>query len=264
MDRAWPPPEIGRTTPPNGFGSRGASIAETLPSAPSGHQFPARMVRISIDPESYDGSLAAIASVIDRGGVVALPTDTLYALAASVRHPSAVERVRRIKGLPDTKPILVLIAAPEQLPELGVELSPVARVLAERFWPGPLTLVCPAAPGLPHALTGGASTVAVRQPGLRVLCDVLQRTGPVTGTSANRTGCPPASTGAAAGMQVGQDVDLVVEGEAPGGLPSTLLDVTGQHRLLREGAIPRLEIDRVLTDLGIAVENRWAPRISLP
>ena len=215
--------------------------------------------RVPLDPEGWDSALKDIAHRLSQGGVIAVPTETFFALAASVRSAPGIQRIRQIKGQPDTKPILVLVSGPEQLPELVAELPPVAHLLIERFWPGPLTLICPAVPQLPDELTAGTGTVAVRQPGMPVLCQLLEATGPVTGTSANRSGAPPACSAAEVDAALGNEVDLIVEGTTPGTLPSTLLDLTGPVRLLREGPISRTQVADALRSVGLTLETPRPP-----
>jgi L-threonylcarbamoyladenylate synthase len=123
------------------------------------------------------------------------------------------------------KPVLVLVGAPELLPQVAREVPEAGARLLARFWPGPLTLILPARPGLPDLLTGGTGTVGVRQPWQAVTCRLLVSLGfPVTGTSANRSGRPPLTVAAEVAREFGGGVDLILDtGPCPGGLPSTIV-----------------------------------------
>ena len=120
------------------------------------------------------------------------------------------------------------------------------------FWPGPLTLILPALDHLPRLLTGGTGTIGVRQPRQPLVCRLMATLGlPVTGTSANRSGQEALTTAAAVAREFGAGVDLILEaGPCPGGLPSTIVDVTGvPPRLVRAGAIPAARLKEVIPDL---------------
>jgi L-threonylcarbamoyladenylate synthase len=194
--------------------------------------------------------LEQAADLVRRGGVLAMPTETFYGLGADPANATAVRRVAAMKGRADGPPILVLIADVAILSSFVPTVPSSAKLLMERFWPGPLTLVLPAHHTLPVALTGGTGTVGIRQPSLALLRELLLRTGPLTGTSANKTGQPPARTAGEVEAILGRDVDLILDGGPTAGeAPSTVVDATGPIRLLREGMIKR---DRLATALGEA------------
>ncbi len=179
--------------------------------------------------------------VLKGGGVVAIPTDTLYGLAADAFNLAALDRVYDIKGRPHDLALPVLVSGWEQVASVAENLPRQAQVVAERFWPGALTLVVAKAAGLPDRLTGGGPTVAVRvpdHPAPMKLIDGLG--GPITGTSANISGGADPSTVAELADQIGGRVGHVFNvGLAPKGAASTVVDITsGQPKLLREGAIP--------------------------
>ena len=187
--------------------------------------------------------------LLREGGVVAIPTDTLYGLAADAFNPEAIERVFVIKERPDGMALPVLLADWEQLPAVARELPDSARVLAEAYWPGPLTLVLLRARALPPRLTAGGDTVAARVPGHPAPRELARRLGrPITGTSANISGAPDPQTLDELRRQVGGRVDCVVNaGPPPAGAASTIVDLTGEApRLIREGAIPFAEIAALL------------------
>ncbi len=199
--------------------------------------------------------------VLQRHGLMAVPTETFYALAASVHSPLALENVLRIKGRPAGKPLLVLIGDRSQLAALIRTTPPAAEVLMACFWPGPLTLVFRAAPGLSEAVTAGTGTIGVRLPSHDRLRAVLRRTGPVTGTSANRAGAVPPVRAEDVLASLGQELDLILDGgQTPGGQPSTVLDVTGTVRLIREGQISRDALRAALRDAGFESEDLAALR----
>ncbi len=175
-----------------------------------------------------------------NGGVVAIPTDTLYALAADVFNTAALDRIFAIKGRSDDLALPVLVSGWDQLEMVAENTPPKTRALAERFWPGALTLVVQKANGLPDRLTAGRPTVAVRMPGHPVPIELINRLGsPITGTSANISGGADLLTLDELSSQLGEPVDLIVEkGPTPKGTASTIVDITsGKPRLLREGAI---------------------------
>ena len=175
-----------------------------------------------------------------NGGVVAIPTDTLYALAADVFNTAALDRIFAIKGRSDDLALPVLVSGWDQLEMVAENTPPKTRALAARFWPGALTLVLQKANGLPDRLTAGRPTVAVRMPGHPVPIELINRLGsPITGTSANISGGADLLTLDELSSQLGERVDLIVEkGPTPKGTASTIVDITsGKPRLLREGAI---------------------------
>ena len=189
-----------------------------------------------------------VAAVVRAGGVLAMPTDSVYGLGVNPFDETAVRRLCAIKGRDEGKPILVLIADRSQLQGVVGTLPAAAAKLMDRFWPGPLTIVCPAAPALPKALTAGTGTIGVRLAAHPLLVRLLRHVGPLTGTSANRSGDAPARTAEEVEQLLGGDVDLILDG-GPSAVtaPSTVVDVTGQTvRLVREGPIAWMAIQSVL------------------
>ncbi len=178
---------------------------------------------------------------LQGGGVVAFPTDTFYGLGADVYSEEAVSRVFRIKGKGTGGPLPVLLSDVSGLSEVAVSVPVVAWQLAERFWPGALTLVLERAETIPAIVSGGRSTVGVRVPDSPLARALVRELGrPITGTSANPTGLPPATSAAEVRSQLGDAVDYVLDGgTCPGGQPSTVLDLTGTRpRILRAGKLP--------------------------
>jgi L-threonylcarbamoyladenylate synthase len=198
-----------------------------------------RVLRVDRERLAPD-DLAEAARLLVAGGLVAFPTETFYGLGASALDPGAVARVFQAKGRPDDKPLLVLVATLAMARQLARAWPPAASRLADRHWPGPLTLVVPARRDLPAALTAGTGTLGVRIPGHPVARALVRAAGiPLTAPSANRHGAPPPRTAAEVVDGLGGGVDLVVDGgPTAGGVPSTILDVTGDRpRVLRPGAV---------------------------
>jgi len=196
--------------------------------------------------------LAAALEAIKRGGLVVYPTDTLYGLGADPYSRDAVLRVYRAKRRPLDRPLPVLVSSIEAAERLVV-FNEAARRLAERFWPGALTLILPLrhdAP-VPRELHAGTGRLGVRMPAHRVALALIESAGgALTGTSANRHRMPPPRTAQEAIEQLNGEVDVVVDaGPAPHGEPSTIVDLSATPpRVIREGAVPARE---VLQALGI-------------
>jgi L-threonylcarbamoyladenylate synthase len=175
-----------------------------------------------------------------RGGLVAFPTETFYGLGAAAFDVGAVRSVFAVKGRPQSMPLLLLVDSMSMAETVAAGFPETARELARRYWPGPLTLVVVAAPGLPEDVTAGTGTVGVRvssHPVARGLVAALQ--APVTAPSANPTGQPPARTPDAVLAYFDGRIAMVLDGGAtPGGSPSTVVDVTvSPPRVLRAGPI---------------------------
>jgi len=193
--------------------------------------------------------LREAAAVLTAGGIVAYPTDTFYGLAVDPRDGIAVRRLFAAKGRASQAAVPLIAADADQVEAHVGELSAMARRLADAFWPGPLALVIPAGSRLAAELHAGRGTVAVRVPAHAVAVGLARAAGhPITATSANRSGDPPAREAAEVVTAMGDAVALVLDaGACAGGLPSTIVDVTaGEPRLVRAGAVPW---DRVLRSL---------------
>ena len=192
---------------------------------------------------------------IRRGEVIVLPTDTVYGVGADAFDRNAVRAVLAAKGRGRDMPPPVLVANPRVLDGLARDIPAYARDLVDAFWPGGLTLVCRAQPSLDWDL-GDNGTVAVRMPLHRTALALLDRTGPLAVTSANRTGEPAATTCAEAEEQLGEAVSVYLDGgPCAGSLASTILDVTGeQARVLRVGAVELARLRTVVPDLADLAE----------
>jgi L-threonylcarbamoyladenylate synthase len=205
------------------------------------------MQTIAVDPaHPDDAAIARAAGLLRAGVVVAYPTDTLYGLAADPSSVGAIEQLYRMKGRQVDQAIPLIAADLEQVERCAGPLPAMLRRLGERFWPGPLTLVVPVWPGLAPGLHGGTGTVAVRVPAHEV-ARALARAfgGPITSTSANRTGEPASNSPDEVRIALGQDLEAMIDaGPSPGGSPSTIVDLRGERpRLVRAGAVP---FERVL------------------
>jgi L-threonylcarbamoyladenylate synthase len=196
-------------------------------------------------------SFSRISETIARGGVIAFRTDTFYGLGADPFNRDAVARIKNLKGREDHKPILIVISERDQLERFIVDRNPAFDLLAERLWPGALTLIGKAAPNLPAEITGGTKTVGVRMPDdEKVRALVRECGGVLTATSANPSNQAPAKTAAEAQDYFGDRIDLILDGgSARTDLPSTVVDVSGaESRLIREGVISWTDIQTALQD----------------
>lgn len=205
------------------------------------------MTRI-IDVRKHSDLRAAIletAVVLARGGLVAFPTDTVYGLGAHPLMENAVKKIYEVKGRPEEKALPLLLADNSQLELTAREISGAARRLAERFFPGALTLVLFKSDAIPDWVTGGDKKVALRVPDHNVPRALARALGfPIIGTSANRSGFPAACDALEVMEQIGNDIDLLLDGgPCPGGTPSTVLDITIMPpKIVREGTVSWQEI----------------------
>ena len=176
--------------------------------------------------------------VLQEGGLVAFPTDTVYGLGGSVGNPASIAALFQVKGRERSKAIPILLGAPSDLDKVAIEVSDMALRLAQRFWPGALTLVVPRHPSLPEMLSPGP-TVGVRMPDHPLALALLRRAGPLAVTSANLSGEPSLSLATEVVTQLGGRIALVIDGgPTPGGTPSTVVDCTGEELvILRHGPL---------------------------
>ena len=199
-----------------------------------------------------ESEINAAIDCLARGGVVAIPTDTLYGLAANATNPEALDRVYEVKGRPANMPLPVLVSGWEQVEMVSGavgECSKLAGALAARFWPGPLTLVLPASSNLPPRLTGGLDTIAVRMPDHEVPLALAEGIGkPITGTSANPSGGADITDPEDLRRALGTLVDgIITSGAKPMGTASTIVAVSDRElTLLRAGALEFSDIRRAV------------------
>ncbi len=204
-------------------------------------------------PDSREAGLAAAANAVRAGGLVVLPTDTVYGVGADAFDSQAVAGLLAAKGRGRDMPVPVLVGSWSTVDGLVLSVSQQARALIEAFWPGGLSIVMPQAPSLAWDLGETRGTVNLRMPLHPVALDLLREVGPMAVSSANRTGQPAPSTVEGARDQLGDSVPVYLDG-GPTGEPvaSTIVDLTqAQPRLLREGEITRAALSEVL---GIDIE----------
>ncbi len=201
-----------------------------------------------IEPPTPDALHRAV-EILRRGGLVGLPTETVYGLAADAENELAVRRIFAVKGRPSTHPLIVHVGTSEAVKEWVRHLPPEAEALAAAFWPGPLTLVLPRSTRASDAVTGGQGTVAVRVPAHPVALAVLRAFGGgLAAPSANHFGGVSPTRAAHVLADLGGEVDLVLDGGPSSvGVESTIVDLSGpEPALLRPGGIPREALERVL------------------
>lgn len=207
--------------------------------------------------QEREAAVEAASLAVQRGELVVLPTDTVYGIGADAFDPAAVRALLAAKGRGREMPPPVLVSAATTLDALAVRVPGYARALVEAFWPGPLTLVCHQQTSLQWDLGDTRGTVAVRMPDHEVAREILERTGPLAVSSANRTGMPAATDADQAEEMLGDRVAVIIDaGESPGGEASTIVDVTGsQGRVLRRGALSLDDLNAVLEPLGATLTD---------
>lgn len=191
-------------------------------------------------PANSPASIHLAAEILNAGGLVAFPTDTVYGVAAHCLLPEAIHRLYQAKQRPYRNPIALLVAEAGDLRRVARDVPDSAWLLAERFWPGALTLIVPRAEDLPAILTAGGETVAVRMPDHAVALGIIEAAGaPLATSSANLSGSPDPITAEDVLRDLAGHIDLVLDGGAcPGGVPSTVLDLTTTPPVIRrEGPI---------------------------
>lgn len=206
----------------------------------------AEILRVHPDEPQPD-RIEYIVSCLRAGKVVGMPTDTFYGLAVDPVNLHAVEQIYAIKGRQQHKPLSLLVATVAQAYELARDLEASFDRLAERFWPGPLTLIVRAGTRLPLRSTANTGNVAIRVPDAAIPRAVVEAFGlPITATAANLQGAPECTYAACVRDQIGDRIPLIVDGGPTGGsLPTTIVDLSGGENhweILREGAIPTHEI----------------------
>lgn len=206
------------------------------------------MTETRLIPATQPDAIEQALRILRAGGLAAFPTDTVYGLGALAFDGPAVESIYAAKDRPVEKAIPILIADADDLDKVAVDIPPMARILAARFWPGPLTLVVPKQPTLPEAISA-TTTVAVRIPDHPVARALLRAAGPMAVTSANLSGQPSPVEAEEVLRQLNGRIPLVLDGGVtPGGVPSTLVDCLGAEPvLLREGPLTKEQILAALT-----------------
>ena len=197
------------------------------------------MVDLPLDDAMHEQIRTAVKALLN-GGVAAIPTDTLYGLAACAFDEAAALKVYELKGRPDGMALPLLLSEMEDARECSAEIPQAAWALMERYWPGALTLVVRKSAKVPGIVTAGLDTVALRVPDHPIPREISKALGaPITGTSANLSGKPGLTSADDVRREFGDEIDFVLDGgDAPGGVASTILDVSGSEmRVLREGAV---------------------------
>lgn len=211
-----------------------------------------------MNSKEIEGAVA----VLRQGGLVAFPTETVYGLGADASNPAAIRKLYAAKGRPADHPVIVHVADIAQLSNWVREVTPVAQKLAQKFWPGPLTLLFKRAPGVSDGVTGGQDTVAIRIPSHPVAHLLLEKFGGgVAAPSANRFGRVSATLAEHVRQEFGEAVDFVVDGgPSDVGIESTVVDATGTAPvLLRPGHITAREIEQA-AGVGLAMPTAQSPR----
>ncbi|KQQ95729.1 translation factor SUA5 [Leifsonia sp. Leaf325] len=224
---------------------------------------PERVFDCSVDSELLTGMRLARAA-IGRGGLVVIPTDTVYGIAADAFDPKAVQKLLDAKGRDRTSPPPVLIPGIPTLDALAADVPEEVRALVEAFWPGGLTVILTAQPSLNWDLGETRGTVALRMPANTIALELLSETGPLAVSSANRTGEPSALDAATASASLGDSIDVYLDGGAAGtaygtegiataAAGSTIVDATalqrgGKLHIVREGVISRMAVQSIVGD----------------
>lgn len=196
-----------------------------------------------ISPADSAETIQLALNILQAGGLVAFPTDTVYGVGALAFNNTAVEAIYTAKNRPVEKAIPILIGDAGELTKVASNVPDMAKKFASRFWPGPLTLIVPKLPTLPEAVSA-TNTVAVRVPDHQIARALLRASGPMAVTSANISGQSNPATADEVFAQLGGRIALIIDGgPTPGGIPSTLVDCTGTNPIiLREGPIPLEEL----------------------
>ena len=204
--------------------------------------------------KEIEDKISAAAKILREGGLVAIPTETVYGLGANGVDPNAVNRIFEAKGRPQDNPLILHVTGAQWLPRYCRDIPPIAYVLARKFWPGPLTMILKRSPVVPDETTAGLDTVAVRCPNHPVTLSIIREAGiPIAAPSANTSGRPSCTTA----QDVLEDMDGKIEGVVDGGactvgVESTILDLTCEPpRLLRPGGLPLEDLERLIGHIDV-------------
>lgn len=204
---------------------------------------------LKVDSERMEFVLEYSTRLIHAGKVVAFPTDTFYGLGADPFNLSAVSQIFRIKRRSYDRPLPLLVASLDQALDLTIDPPRLFFTLAEKFWPGPLTIIVPASRQIPLKVTGNTGRVALRWPNAPLAVALVTAAGrPLTGTSANLTEHPACSTADEVEAQIGDTLPLILDGgETPGEMASTIVEVNGDKaRILRPGPVAESDIKELV------------------
>ena len=201
------------------------------------------------DPKAQRREIDQAAGIIRAGGLVAIPTETVYGLGADALNPDAVRRIYEAKGRPSDNPLIIHVPSAQWLERYCVEVPDSAYRLAEQFWPGPLTMILKRNPIVPDRTTGGLDTVGVRCPNHPVTLALIEAAEvPIAAPSANISGRPSCTTAQHVLEDVGGKIDCILDGgPCAVGVESTILDLTATpYRILRQGGLSRADIEAAL------------------
>ena len=208
--------------------------------------------------------ISKAAKLLQKGGVVAFPTETVYGLGADAFNEQAVARIFEIKNRPRFDPLIVHIASADQLPRVAAQMPLKAKKLAAHFWPGPLTLILPKTPAVPDIVTAGGDTVGVRMPDHLIALALIRASGePVAAPSANPFGATSPTTAAHVRNQLGKRVDMILDGgPCRVGLESTVIEfpARGKPRVLRLGGLAVEDIEAVIGQVAVAAHSSSKPK----
>lgn len=227
--------------------------------------------RLDISPETYGESIAEAARILKNEGIVAIPTETVYGLAASSLSKKAIESVFTAKGRPQDNPLIVHISDIDMLYKVATDIPKKAIECARKFWPGPFTMVLKRAAGIDKSVSAGLDTVAVRMPDNKVARDIIEKSGiPLAAPSANASGSPSPTTANHVLSDLDGKIDAVVMGEDCNvGVESTVITLTTEKpRLLRPGAVTVEQLKEILPDIeidrAVLAEPKQNEKVSSP
>jgi len=210
--------------------------------------------KLDILAGDYGLCISKAAALLEKGGIVAVPTETVYGLAASAYSDTAIKKVFEAKGRPQDNPLIVHISNMEMLTEVAVNIPEKAYLCAEKFWPGPFTMVLPKSDKIAKSVSGGLDTVAVRMPSEKSIRDIIDCANlPLAAPSANISGAPSPTTYNHVVADLDGKIDGIVMGkECEVGVESTVVSLLGEHpRLLRPGAVTLEQLKEVLPDIEV-------------
>lgn len=202
----------------------------------------------------YENSVSVASEILKQGGIVAVPTETVYGLAASAYSDDAIKSVFTAKGRPQDNPLIVHISNLEMLKDIAANIPDAAYECAKCFWPGPFTMVLPKGDKIADSVSGGLDTVAIRFPSEKTICSIIDKSGlPLAAPSANTSGRPSPTTVAHVIDDLDGKIDaVVIGGDCTVGVESTVVSLVGDRpRLLRPGAVTPQQLKKVLPDLVI-------------
>ena len=204
--------------------------------------------------KEIEDKISAAAKILREGGLVGIPTETVYGLGADGTNPAAVQRIFEVKGRPQDNPLILHVTGAQWLPRYCEDIPPVAYMLARKFWPGPLTMILKRQPPVPDETTAGLDTVGIRCPNHPVTLAIIREAGmAIAAPSANTSGRPSCTTAQDVVEDVGGRVDMIVDGgPCTVGVESTVLDLTCKPpRLLRPGGLPVEDIERLIGHVDV-------------